>query len=140
MQFIIAHIADDTAVCNVIAVDINDLCKAVIEVEEISALGIENIPYTVHIHDICSMTVHTCVCPYYMAPNPYIMAYLVCSAGMVNASAASVLPHIFIHSFCLAVVSSVIGKKKLWLGYRLCYGYRRSCLLCSCNGYRYCRR
>ena len=58
----------------------------------------------------------------------YIMAYLVCSAGMVNASAASVLPHIFIHSFRLAVVSSVI-RKKLWLGYRCIY--RSDCPLCT---------
>ena len=42
MQFIIAHIADDTAVCNMISVNINDLSKAVVIVEEISAIAIEN--------------------------------------------------------------------------------------------------
>ena len=74
MQFIIAHIADDTAVCNMIAVDIDDLSKTVIVVEKISALGIENIPYTVNIHDIRNVTVHTCVRPRKAALQPVITA------------------------------------------------------------------
>ena len=74
MQFIVAHIADDTAICDVIAVDINYLSKAVVIVEKIFALGIENIPYTVNIYDVCNVTVHTCVRPHKAALQTVIAA------------------------------------------------------------------
>ena len=59
MQFIVALIADDTAVCDMVAVNIYGFRKAVVIVKEISALGIENIPYPVNFHDICNVAVYT---------------------------------------------------------------------------------
>ena len=104
MQFIIAFVADDTAVCDMVSVDIDDLRKAVVVVEEVSALGIEHIPYTVHSDHIRNVTVQSCLSPYYTAVQSVIHTQLVSLTGTVHTATAAVLPHIFVYSLCLSVV------------------------------------
>ena len=115
MQFIVAFIADDTAVCDMVSVDIDDLRKAVVVVDEVSALGIEHIPNSVHSDYIRNVTVQSCLSPYYTTVQSVIYAQLISLTGIVHTSTAAVLPHIFVYSLSLSVVRAVIGKNSFRL-------------------------
>ncbi len=121
MQFIIAHIADDTAVCDMVSVSINDLREAIVVVEKTAALSIENIPYAVNIYDIRNVTAYTCVSPYKSAVKSDFAAFFIGLTGIVHARSASVLLHIFIYSLCLVIVR-FFGKGSIISGYDRRFG------------------
>lgn len=91
-----------------VSVDVNHLREAIIVVEKITALSVQNVPYIADFYRVGNVTVHPCVGPNDVARQPDFLTHFVGPAGVIYASAMTILLHIFIHSFGFAVVSSVM--------------------------------